>query len=308
MQNSFLKNSFLFLGTFFFLASLSAQAQDDLLALADTVPVKSTRSLPAFKTTRIVNGHSVETVKAHHLDFRVTHHFGDIGGSAGGVHTMYGLDNAADIRIAFEYGVTERLTIGAGRSKISEMVDAYLKYRLLYQTEDNKVPVSLTLFANAAITPQQATDNSPYNNVANRLSYVYQVLIARRFNSRLSWQVMPAFFHRNFVFDPLDENDLFVLGTGMRLKLTKRFALLADYYFIFSGYRMERQDLYFPPLGLGVEIETGGHVFHLTFTNNPAIVENSYFANSTDSWSKGQIKFGFNISRTFGIGKKGRKS
>jgi Membrane bound beta barrel domain (DUF5777) len=306
MQNLFARNSFLFLIAFCFLISPYVVAQDDLLASVDTIPVKSARVLPTFKTTRIVNGHSVETVKAHHLDFRVTHHFGNAGVKGNG-HTIFGLDNASDIRIAFEYGVTERFTIGAGRSKIGELIDAYLKYRVLYQTEDNKVPISLTLFANAAMTVVDDINGPLSTDFNNRMSYTYQALIARRFNSRFSWQVMPAFLHRNFVTNPRDENDLFVLGTGARLKLTKRFALLADYYFIFSGFRSENKDLYFPPLGLGIEIETGGHVFHLFFTNNPAIVENSYFANSTDSWAKGQFKFGFNISRTFGIGNKSRR-
>jgi hypothetical protein len=306
MQNLFARNSFLFLIAFCFLISPYVVAQDDLLASVDTIPVKSARVLPTFKTTRIVNGHSVETVKAHHLDFRVTHHFGNAGVKGNG-HTIFGLDNASDIRIAFEYGVTERFTIGAGRSKIGELIDAYLKYRMLYQTEDNKVPISLTLFANAAMTVVDDINGPLSTDFNNRMSYTYQALIARRFNSRFSWQVMPAFLHRNFVTNPRDENDLFVLGTGARLKLTKRFALLADYYFIFSGFRSENKDLYFPPLGLGIEIETGGHVFHLFFTNNPAIVENSYFANSSDSWAKGQFKFGFNISRTFGIGNKSRR-
>ncbi|HSZ72276.1 MAG TPA: DUF5777 family beta-barrel protein, partial [Cytophagaceae bacterium] len=211
-----------------------------------------------------------------------------------------------DIRIAFEYGVNDRLTVGVGRSKIGELIDGYLKYRLLYQTQDNKVPVSVTLFANTAMTEVQST-GGPLDNNANRLSYFSQVLIARKFNHNLSWQIMPGFLHRNYVYDANDENDIFVLGTGGRIKLTKRFALLADFYWIFSKYRMDRSDFYFPPLGLGVEIETGGHVFHLIFTNNPAIVENTFLVNSTDSWSKSQMKFGFNISRTFGIGKKGRQ-
>lgn len=307
MQNLTVKNSLLFLcGLYFFFIS-NAYAQEDLLASLDTIPQKSVRVLPTFKTTRIVNSHSVETVKAHHLDFRVTHHFGNAGVKGGG-HTIFGLDNASDIRIAFEYGVTDRLTVAAGRSKIGEMIDAYLKYRVLYQTEDNKVPISLTLFANAAVTATDDISGPLSTDFNNRLSYTYEALIARRFSSRFSWQLMPVLMHRNYVADPQDENDLFALGTGIRLRLTKHFALLADYYMIFSGYRADRKDLYFPPLGVGIEIETGGHVFHLHFTNNPGILENSYLANSTDSWQKGQFKFGFNISRTFGIGKKGRKA
>ena len=158
-----------------------------------------------------------------------------------------------------------------------------------------------------AVTPQKSSPGNPYNDNINRFSYVYQVLIARRFGNRLSLQLNPTFFHRNYVSDPNDENDAFLLGGGSRLKLTKRFALLADFYYNFSPYRQSNPDLYVPPLGLGVEIETGGHVFHLIFTNNPGIIENTYFAQSPDSYGKGQVKFGFNISRTFGLGKKGRR-
>jgi hypothetical protein len=305
MQSINLKNKFLFaflLVTF----QYQAYAQDDLMSMLDSMPAKSERVLATFKTTRIVNAHSVETVKARHLDFRVSHHFGDAGGKNGGFHSMYGLDAASDIRIAFEYGISERLTAGIGRSKIGELFDGYLKYRLLFQTEDNKVPLSLTLFANTAVTAIEGNGTVYQEDFLNRLSYTYQALIARKFSSRFSLQLMPAFLHRNYVSDARDENDMFVLGGGARLKITKRFALLADYYFIFSKLRMDNSDIYFPPLGLGLEIETGGHVFHIFFTNNPAIVENTYFAQSTDSWSKGQMKLGFNISRTFGIGKKSR--
>ncbi len=305
MQSTYLRSKFLSI-LFFVVLQYNVYAQDDLLNMLDTIPAKSERVLATFKTTRIVNGHSVETVKARHLDFRVTHHFGDAGGANGGFHSMYGLDQAADIRIAFEYGISERLTAGIGRSKIGELFDGYLKYRLLFQTEDNKIPVSLTLFANTAVTAIEGNGTPYQEDFLNRLSYTYQVLLARKFSSRFSLQLMPAYLHRNYVSDANDENDLFVLGGGARLKLSKRFALLADYYFIFSKYRMDNNDIYFPPLGLGLEIETGGHVFHLFFTNNPAIVENTYFAQSTDSWSKGQMKLGFNISRTFGIGKKSR--
>ena len=236
------------------------------------------------------------------MDFRITHHFGDVSGQGGGAHTLYGFDQASDIRLAFEYGINDRLTTGVGRSKIGEMVDGYLKYRLLQQTTDDKMPVSVTLFTNMAITPQKKIGNE-YDIFAHRLSYTYQALIARKISSKLSLQITPTFSHRNYLFNARDENDLFSLAVGGRMKLTRSFALLADYFYTFSNFRSTNKQTYFLPLGVGVEIETGGHVFHLFFTNNAAILENSFLPNTTSSWRKGEFKFGFNISRTFGLGR-----
>jgi hypothetical protein len=294
----------LFALSFAFLVSMAAQAQDDLLDLLDSASTetKSRQVFATFKTTRIVNGHSIETVKRKSLDFRVTHHFGDVSGESGGVHTLYGLDQAADIRIAFEWGVNDRLTLGAGRSKISELLDGYAKYRLWRQTEDNKMPVSTTLLINAGFSPQKNLSGE-YSNAAHRLSYTYQLLIARKFNSSFSLQLMPTVLHRNYLFNPNDQHDLVSLGIGGRLKLSKRFALLADYFHTFSSFRQQNSTLYSAPLGLGVEIETGGHVFHMFFTNNAGIVENAFIPNTTSSWTKGEFKFGFNISRTFALGR-----
>lgn len=297
-----LKNKFIALLSSFLLLVTGANAQDDLLEMLDSPEEKSREVFATFKTTRIVNSHSIETVKKKALDFRVTHHFGDIAGEAGGVHTLYGMDQSADIRIAFEYGINNQLTLGLGRSKISELLDGYVKYRLLEQTQDNKMPVSTTLLVNAGLTPQKNV-NGAYDNAAHRLSYTYQILIARKFNQNFSLQLMPSFLHRNYVFEPTDTNDLLSIGVGGRLKLTQRFAILADYFYTFSEFRRENNDLYKTPLGLGVEIETGGHVFHMFFTNNAGITENIFIPTTTSSWAKGEFKFGFTISRTFGLGR-----
>jgi hypothetical protein len=278
-------------------------AQDNLLdLLADSVADSNQKVFATFKTTRIVNGHSIETVKKRGLDFRVTHHFGDVAGDAGGVHTLYGMDQASDIRIAFEYGVNDDFTIGIGRSKIGELIDGYLKYRVLSQTQDNRIPVSTTFLINSGLTPQKNVAGD-YNNPAHRFSYTYQVLIARKFNQKFSFQLMPTLLHRNYLSDGNDQHDLFSLGAGVRLKLTQRFALLADYFYTFSELRQKNGSGFYAPLGVGIEIETGGHVFHMFFTNNAGIVENVFIPNTTSSWLEGEFKFGFNISRTFTIGK-----
>jgi hypothetical protein len=277
---------------FFLFVSGAAFAQEELL----DEPVQNEKVIATFKTTRIVNAHSIETVKKRTLDFRITHHFGDIAGDGGGGHTLWGLDQAADIRFGFEYGITDRFTLGFGRSKINELLDGYLKFRLLQQTTSNSVPLSLTVFANTGFTPAKNT-NEIFDKVANRFSYTYQLLIARKFSRKFSFQLVPSFVHRNLVFGK-DENDLFSIGAGGRFKVTKRFALLADYFYTFSDFRKDN-DLFHAPLGVGIEIETGGHVFHVFFTNNAAIVENNFIPNTTSSWEEGEFKLGFNISRVF---------
>ncbi|ABG57640.1 conserved hypothetical protein [Cytophaga hutchinsonii ATCC 33406] len=299
-----LKNNYLFSGCLFLLMQLGVFAQSDLdsFLIADAKPAKV---IASFKATRIVNAHSIETVRKGILDFRITHHFGDVAGNSGGVHTLYGFDNASDIRFGFEYGITDRLTAGFGRSKVAENLDFFLKYRLLQQTQDNSMPVSVTLFADMVLTPQE--NASAYAKFENRMSYVYELLIARKFNERFTLQVMPLFLHRNYAANPNDHNDVFSLGVGGRLKLTKRFAIIADYYYTFSDY-LTTTNSFYAPMGVGVEIETGGHVFQMFVTNNAGIIENNYIANTRSSWGKGEFKIGFTISRDFAFNKKKKKT
>lgn len=298
-----LKNKFTFLSVAILILQGNVFAQTDLDSfLVEDNPPKYV--IASFKATRIVNAHSIETVRKGILDFRITHHFGDVGGNGGGVHTLYGFDDASDIRFGFEYGISDRLTAGFGRSKIAENLDFFLKYRLLRQTLDNRMPVSVTVFADMALTPQK--NSALYSEFANRISYVYELLIARKFTNALTLQLMPLYLHRNYVANPNDNNDLFSLGVGGRMKLTKRFALLGDMYYNFSNYLTTTNGFYLP-IGIGVEIETGGHVFQMFFTNNAAIVENSYIAGTRSSWTKGEFKIGFTISRDFAFNKKKNK-
>ena len=260
-----------------------------------------------FKTTRLINAQSVETVKDHSLDFRISHRFGNANM---GPHSLYGLDAASDIRFAFEYGVSSKLTIGVSRSRIAENLEGLIKYRLLQQREDGKMPISITLFANSAMTP--AKDNTAtssyagdYSVFAHRMSYTYQVLIGRKFSRNFSFQLMPSLVHRNFVSEPSDKNDLISLGVGGRLKFSKRSALVVDYFYNINPMNNTRSSIpnltYYNPLGIGWEIETGGHVFTLMFTNAAGLIENEFLPNTTDTWSKRGFKFSFDISRSFKI-------
>jgi hypothetical protein len=305
--------------------SLSAFAQDDMLSLLDSVGTKkkSERTIATFKGSKIINAQTTETVKKGTMDFNVAHGFGNIGKeSNGGVHTLYGLDNIADVRIGFDFGITNDLTIGVGRSKQKELIDGLVKLRVFNQTTNNHVPFSLALYCDMAYNPQQASTfysgvdlTQTKTNPLHRFSYVSQLIIARKFNWRFSMELLPTFQRRNFVLGninpengSIETNDLFSIGAGARLKLTNRFAIIADYYYTFSKFRENNTTTpFFAPLGLGFEIDTGGHIFHLTFTNCAGIIENNYIPNTTDNWLKGGYKFGFNISRVFNLGGKKHK-
>lgn len=303
------------------LLTLQAAAQeDDMLKLLDSAGIKykSERTTATFKGSKIINVQTTETVKKGTMDFNVAHNFGNVGvQSNGGVHTLYGLDNISDVRIGFDFGITNDLTVGVGRSKYKEMVDGLVKYRILNQTTNNHIPFSLALYGDMGYSTQSPSvfysGGEPETRTElHRLSYVGQVVIARKFNWRFSMELLPTFQHRNYVVAHIntnngaeESNDIFALAAGARFKFTNRFAIIADYYYLFSEYRQNNKATpFFPPLGIGFEIDTGGHIFHVTFTNAPGIIENNYIPNTTDDWLKGGFKFGFNISRVFNLGGK----
>ena len=300
------KNKFIVLRLVFIFFSTYIFAQDELLNnLLKEKKTEHEKIIATFKSTKIIDAQTNETVHAHTLDFRVTHLFGNIGKETEGkspVHTLYGFDASSDIRISFEYGITNRLTVGFSRSKVKENLEGLAKYRIFYQSTDNHIPVSLTFFVNTAYTPQRDYSQN-YKNAAHRFTYVTQGIISRKFSKNISAEILPTYVHRNYIIIPEDENDIFSLGAGARVKVTRSMSIIADYFYNFSQYRINRKTSYFNPLGLGVEFETGGHVFSLMFTNASSIIENEFIPYTTDGWQQGGIKFSFIISRNFSIGK-----
>jgi len=299
-----------------------SKAQDeDLLKLAEGDGNKTREKVYAtFKGAKIINAQSIETVKRKTLDFTVAHRFGNTGGaSGGGAHTLYGLDNSADIRIGFAYGITNDITIGIGRSKQRELIDGYVKYRFLSQTMDNHIPLTIAFYGLASYSPQDGSQfysgtikkDGFKQTEFHRFAYTSQLLIARKFNSAISLQLIPTYQHRNFVVANInpdngaeETNDLFSIGIGGRIKFTKRMAIIFDYYYTLSDYRKDNSaNPFYAPLAFGLEIETGGHVFNITYTNSAGLIENNYIPYTTDNWLKGGFKLGFNISRVFNIGK-----
>lgn len=297
--------------------SAGVQAQDDLGKMFDSTGHRREKVINTYKSTRIIQGQSTEMLKAHELDFRVAHRFGDAGGEFGGPKTFFGTDNSTDIRIAFEYGVTDNLMVGVSRTKgagaLRQLYEGQIKYRLLHQTTDNHVPVSLALFGNAVVSGMESAedpaDPAYFGDFNDRLSYVAQAIVSRKFGSRLSLTLTPVYVHRNRV-GYQDMNNLFALGGAGRFKISNRIGFIAEYYYPFRSqaskdYYKSQGITFSNPLGVGIEIETGGHVFHVTFTNSTAILENQFIPETTTSWLQGQFRWGFNISRRFTLfGKK----
>ena len=213
-----------------------------------------------------------------------------------GFDELFGLDQS-NIRFALEYGVTDNLTIGAGRSSFEKTYDSFLKYSLVKQRKgEESFPVAISLFGSVAVKTIKDYDPADKRTFAESLSYVGQVLIARKFNEFFSMQVTPTYIHRNTVSIPADPHDIFALGFGSRIKLSKRVSLNGEYYLAFDeSTSIDARN----SLAFGVDIETGGHVFQLILSNAITMIEKSFIAENTGNFFGGDIHFGFNISRTF---------
>lgn len=297
--------------TFILLVGSISFGQDDLLEslVNEANDELDDKVIATFKSTYLINANTVEMVKAKTLDFRITHRFGNIAGEAGGgIHTLYGFDVAQNIRFSFDYGITDNWMIGFGRSKTKEHLDFSTRYKFVHQSSTS--PLSIVWFSGMALTPMSNVD-SRYDKFTNRISYVHQAILARKINKKLSIGVLPTVLHRNQVDNlenanngSFDENTSFAIGGEARYKLGHRVSLVGEYFYNFSQYRMDNPDnVYYNHLGLGVEVETGGHVFHMNFTNSSGIILNDFLVDSPDTWNDGGFKFGFNISRVFNIGK-----
>lgn len=285
---------------FLFLIPAGIFAQDDLMNLLnENAPKETNITTATFKSTRIMNGHSIERMPAGQLDVRISHRFGRLNS---GAYEFFGLDQA-NMHLSLEYGIFNWLMAGVGRSNYEKTFDGFTKFSILRQSSGEKVmPISLSLFSSVALKSLKWTDPTRTNYFTSRLSYVGQVLIARKFNQTFSLQLTPSYVHRNLVATELDPNDLYALGAGGRMKLTKRISLNAEYYYLANPKSYMSQKVY-DPLSVGIDLETGGHVFQFIFTNSRAMIEKGFIGETTGNWLKGDIHFGFNISRVFTLKK-----
>ena len=274
----------------------------DMLKMLDDQPKQKEYVTATFKGTRLINFHTIETPGKRSLEFRISHHFGDMNG---GAYNFYGLDGGASIRIALEYSHDGRLEFAIGRNSYEKVYDGFIKYKLLRQTTDNAMPISVTLFSGmfytSIIDPNKSiTGIDRYQYQSNRLSYCHEIIIARKFNSVFSFQIAPTFVHYNIVDEASDKNDIYALSFATRFRFTKRAAVTLEY-----GYRINKYSSqpFYDPVGIGFDLETGGHVFQMFFTNSVGMIEPQFIAHTSSKWQHLGVKLGFNISRMFSLAK-----
>jgi hypothetical protein len=251
-----------------------------------------------FKASRIILGQSAENKAYGDFDFLISHHFGDINS---GAYNYFGLDYS-EIRLGFEYGITNRFSVGFGRSSYNKIFDGNFKVKLLRQSSGTKnFPVTVSFYSSLALNSLHWSNPERDNRFDSRLSYAFEFLLARKVNSQLSLQIIPSMIHRNIVKTKEDQNDVFAIGAGGRYKFAKRASVNAEYYYLLPG---RTADIFYDSFSIGIDIETGGHVFQLFLTNSNGLTEESFIAKTQGNWLNGDIKLGFNISRTFSLIKK----
>lgn len=272
-------------------------AQENLLkGVEDSTPRKQYVT-NAFKSSRVINGHSMEMLGAGVLDLRILHRFGPVNQ---GVEEFFGLDQAS-MRLGFDYGLCKNLTIGVGRTTTNKDIDGFIKYRPIQQAKGpGGSPVSLLLVAGMSIQTYKNLDSSKTISFNERTGYYYQAIVGRKFSERFTVQLSPTLVHRNVVL-PADDNDIYALGIGTRFKISRRVAFVVDYFYVTNGLP---HDVGTNPLSIGFDIETGGHVFQLHFSNTSGMNERAFITETTNKWGKGDIQFGFNLSRVFTVKKK----
>lgn len=279
-----------------FAGNVFSQDLDSLLN-KETKPAINYTSA-TFKASRIINGHSIEQMKKHQLDFRISHRFGTLNN---GSYGLWGLDQSV-IHFSLEYGVTDWLMLGVGRGSYNKIYDSFAKFKLLRQSSGAvTMPVSLSFLTSVELTTLKFQDPTRTNYFSSRLTYVEQLLVARKFNDNFSFQLSPTYIHRNLVATELDKNDVFAMGFGARYKLSKHMSLNGEYYYAYLPNRKSLATRYYNAAAIGIDIETGGHVFQIMLTNSQGMREGTFIPQTTDSWLNGGIHLGFNISRVFAL-------
>lgn len=286
------------------LVSATSNGQTDTSDLSNMLDASTGKAAKeytygAFKTTRVINSHSIENTGKGILDFKIQHRFSAM---SGGAQEFFGLDGAT-LRLGLDYGVTDWLTVGIGRSSLYKEYDGYVKAKLLRQTTKNEMPLSLSYVGGMSVTSLAADKLmgrllvSPETyKFSNRLFYFNQLLIARKLSNTFTVQLMPTHIHYNFVNTIAEPNDIFALGGAGRIKLSKRTTLNLEYFYQFNQLTGTTNSL-----SVGVDIETGGHVFQLMFTNSMGMTERTFVALTTDKWQDNGYRFGFNIARVFTV-------
>lgn len=284
-----------------FLQIKKAAAQEvDLLKLVGDDKPKKEFVKYAFKSPRVINGHSMEFLAPGTMDFRILHRFGLF---SQGYDNFFGLDQAS-MRMGFDFGVTRNLMFGFGRSTYKKELDGYIKFAPVMQsTGYHSFPVTVAMVAGMTMNTLPWADPTAKNFFSSRLAYYFQTIIGRKFSEGITLQVTPTLVHNNLAPLQTQSNDIYAVGFGGRAKFSKRMAFTWDYFYVVNGIQ---PGVNFHPLSVGVDIETGGHVFQLHVSNSAGMNERAFITETTNDWSKGEIRFGFNLSRVFQLKKNKR--
>jgi hypothetical protein len=278
----------------------TVQAQEDLMKLLDSETDSAASetidyTYATFKTTRIITGQSIETPAPGVMNFLIGHRFGTF---KDGWRGLFGLDRA-NIRFAFEYGITPWLSVGWGRSSADKQYDGSVKVKLLRQsTGKRKMPITVALYASGAIHSMEWTDKTRPNYFSSRMSYAFSMMIARKFNKGFSLQLTPTIAHQNLVPDKTYKNTVFSMGVGARQMVTGSLSVNAEVFYLIPGQLPKTQ---MPTYSIGIDLETGGHVFQIMISNARGMVEQYFVLRETQRWRDGDIQLGFNINRVFTI-------
>jgi hypothetical protein len=281
-------------------------------AWSDSIPKKLPQT---WNDERLIGSPTTKTVVPGFMEVYFMHRFGSMGGaSGGGVHTLYGFDLASDVLFGFDFGITKRFMLGICRSKDQELIDLYGKYRLIDQKAGGS-PISLAIYEDIGITPEDTTtlyngtsEGESRRSIADRFSYLTQVIVSSRLNDHISLEVIPTLSYRDHILETpnpnnntYDENAIPAIGLGGRYMFNKTLGVVADYYYIISKYRTDNPTPYYNILSAGIEVNTGGHVFEINLSNTPGLNGNNAIPYTTGSWLKGGFRLGFTISRNFNI-------
>lgn len=286
--------SFLIISSAFTLSAQDIDPMALLQGLAETP--KDEPVIATFKATRLINQQTIEVGGTRSLDFRIHHHFGPFNS---GAYDFWGIDGGASIRLGLEYSYNGRLQFGLGRTSYEKQIDGFLKYRLLRQSKSGSMPISITLFSGAyrnGVNGLKISGVDKFNYASDRLSFVQQIIIARKIDEKLSIQITPTIVHYNLVENLADNNDAYFLGIAGRYKISNRTAITYEYGAKLLNYSESK---YYDSMGIGLDIETGGHVFQMFLTNSFGMTENQTFARTNSSWADRGFRLGFNVSRMF---------
>lgn len=271
-----------------FACTLFAHAQDDLLTQLDSTQVQDTYATAAFKGLQVVTLQSTKMPAAKEWYMVVSHRFGTV---KNGIDTFFGLDNATT-KLGGIYGVTNWLSVAFSRHTMLKVYEGSAKYRFARQSSE--FPVDLVGYSTVDINTFLEKEEYPKIEFSDRLTYVQQLIVSRKFSDAVSLELLPSFIHRNLRDAALENENQVSLAGGGRVKLTRRMSLNLEY-----GYNFDKPDYYKNPLSVGLDIETGGHIFQLVFTNSQSMTESGYLTNAAGDWGKGDFFFGFNLYRVF---------